>query len=273
LLEQLDDAETHYHHAETLYEEIGDLERSLSVQLNRSNLLADKGAREAAFTADRSLAARAKRIGDKKHEAIAVANQGEELLARGELDTALQKLHYASKLFQKLNYSQYHNHVQLNVLLGYIRQGHLEDAYTGLDGLNIHLQHTSQPQQRARFELVLAEYWLWQQQTDLAVDILEEATETLRVLQDVREAIDGYILLAQAYAFDSPSEIETCLAQASRLAEDVLDPLYAQQVAYVQAYLEGNSTRAQTVKMWLEQHGYGHFSRRVRKLLALRAID
>ncbi|MEM6428424.1 MAG: serine/threonine-protein kinase [Deinococcota bacterium] len=273
LLEQLDEAERHYQQAETLYDEIGDLERSLSVQLNRANLLADKGARAAAFTADKTLAARAKRIGDKKHEAIAVANQGEELLARGELDAALSKLHYASQLFENLNYGQYYNHVQLNVLLSYLRQGKFEDAYAGLDSLHAHLHQASQPQQRARYELVLAEYWLWQQQADLAVDILEEATETLHVLQDVREAIDGYMLLAQAYAFDSPSDIEPCLAQAASLAEAVLDPLYAKQVAYLQAYLASDTVGARSLEAWLEQHGYGHFASRVRKLLALRALD
>ncbi len=263
---KLAEAAEHYRRAEALYASLGDLERSLSVTLNLSNVMADAGDRAAAFAADETVRIKAKRMGDKKHEAMAAANQGEELLARGDFVLAQQLLSQAAQLFDTLNYVQYANHVQLNLTLGRLRQGDMVSAKNQLNTLAARVAQTS-PQHRARFELASGEYWLLQGQADVAVDLLEQATETLDVLQEVREAIEGYILLVLACAFDSPSDVPSYLARAAELASSLSDALYKQQVAYLQGRFEQDEASRDAAKGRLEQAGYGHFVARVENIL------
>lgn len=264
---KLDEAAAHYRRAEALYEALADLERGLSVKLNLSNVMADAGDRATAFAADEAVRAKAKRMGDKKHEAMAAANQGEELLARGDFALAQQMLEQAAQLFDGLNYIQYANHVRLNLTLVWLRQGDIAAAKSQLSALATRMEQTS-PQHRARFELVSGEYWLLQGQADVAVDMLEQATETLDVLQEVREAIEGYSLLVLACAFDSPSDVPDYLARAVELAGSLSDPLYKQQVAYLQGHFENDGQAREAAKGWLEQAGYGHFVVRVENILS-----
>jgi tetratricopeptide (TPR) repeat protein len=264
---KLDEAAAHYRRAEALYDALGDLERSLSVKLNLSNVMADAGDRATAFAADEAVRAKARRMGDKKHEAMAAANQGEELLARGDFALAQQMLEQAAQLLDKLNYIQYANHVCLNLTLVWLRQGDMAAAKSQLSALAARMEQTS-PQHRARFELASGEYWLLQGQADVAVDLLEQATETLDVLQEVREAIEGYTLLVLACAFDSPSDVPDYLIRAAELANSLSDPLYKQQVAYLQGCFENDAQMREAAKGWLEQAGYGHFVVRIENILA-----
>ncbi|MDZ7704610.1 MAG: protein kinase [Trueperaceae bacterium] len=258
-LGDLELAKTYLENAQTLYHEIGDIERATMIKQNLANVLAAMGAPEKAIDTGREVQRQARRLGNKKLEALAAFNQGAWLCNLGRYQDAITPLQEAKGMFQRLEMRYLKVHASLALVTSYSHTQRFSEAQAEIEAATALLKGAPQPYYRALSLYYRGEFFLQFGQASRAVSCLQESIETFSELQSRELMFDSYLALATAYlVLGQPQTCNEQLDAATELAASFNEPHKGLRIAYLRALSRKDPDDIGDLRDDLTDAGLGH---------------
>ncbi|MDZ7704612.1 MAG: AAA family ATPase [Trueperaceae bacterium] len=245
--------------AQKLYQEVGDVERAISIKQNIANIFANTGNKTKAIKMSKEVQSQARRLGNKKLEAIAAVNQGIELYNLGMYREAVDPLENARNIFRNIEMRLLEMHACLELAGSYIQIQSFTDAQKMLDAVEKQLQETPQKFYEATWTYHQGELFLHLGQPQEAQDILSKSMQAFIELETLDEMLRNRQALAMAcLLLDDSERCEEQLNAAGKLSKDLGKVNEGLVIAYIRALLSEDPSATNELRHDLTDVGLEH---------------